>query len=912
MRNGLPGNQLMSGPNRSRKISLLASLLLLTLTLTANAQIPLDLPAQPLGASLTAVGSLGHLNVMFDPSVVDGLQAPALKAELNADDALGKLLAGTKLHAVRVDANTIRVMAEPDPKRSQTTGVSDRNGPLSPGTGGREADTVAVIDDDVKASRPEPGPSERAGDQKRSTAYLDEVVVTGSHIHGLKEQSSPTITIDRTDIDRSGYADVGDLIRSLPENFGGGNNPAFQGNSPTPQNGSFSAGSSPNLRGLGPQSTLTLVSGHRLGQDGLYGAVDISLIPLAVVDHVDVVTDSGSAEYGSDAVAGVVNFVLKKNYNGADTAVTYGDSTDGGGQQWTISQLVGGAWDQGSVIFAYQNSQQKAVLNTQRDFTSTVASPTSLLPQTSRHSFYVAINQRVSDVLSGSADGLYTSRDAGYDITFPANLGGFSLSTPLSITQYAANGGITAALPGEWTVGATVSVAQQKTNSQTEFTAPPPSSLVGNEDFIGRTQAVELVADGPIGSWNITPRAAFGGGYRRESLDVNNLLSDTWESHARHIDYAFVEINAPVWQPDGSGGSRGVSLNASGRYDRYSDTGGRFVPKLGALFTPLAGLTFRSSWSQAFRAPTLQSLYGSSALQLENTLDPLSASSTSITLNRTGSNPTVRPETADSWTAGVDFIPNGLKQLRLSGTYFNIVYKSRIEQISGLQAVLSDPQYAPLVTRNPSPALQQSLIAAAGDQFFNYSGSPYDPATVAALIDERYLNLATQHVDGLDFLATVKSDLPVGRLDTFANTTYLQIRQRVTSASPEVEIAGVSFNPPRMKARAGVTYSIGPWSATGIVNWTASSTDAYEPTTPKVAAWTVFDLQAAYVSQSKGLLEGLRASVSVQNLFNRDPPYLHYDGRYAGFHYDTLNASPMGRFIALQVSKAWGLPDMSR
>src|SRR5437868_3396456 len=101
----------MPGQTRSRTASVLVvSFLLALLSLTAEAQIRFDLPAQPLAQALTAVGNIANLNIYFDATTVDGIRSPALKAELSADDALAKLLAGTRLHAVRVDDNTFRVV----------------------------------------------------------------------------------------------------------------------------------------------------------------------------------------------------------------------------------------------------------------------------------------------------------------------------------------------------------------------------------------------------------------------------------------------------------------------------------------------------------------------------------------------------------------------------------------------------------------------------------------------------------------------------------------------------------------------------------------------------------------------------------------------------------------------------------
>ena len=104
----------MPGAIRSRLTWIGCSLLLLSLVSgPAVAQIRFDLPAQPLAQALLTVGNLANVNVFFDPTIVKGLEAPALKAELTADAALVRILAGTRLHAVRVDDHTIRVISEP-------------------------------------------------------------------------------------------------------------------------------------------------------------------------------------------------------------------------------------------------------------------------------------------------------------------------------------------------------------------------------------------------------------------------------------------------------------------------------------------------------------------------------------------------------------------------------------------------------------------------------------------------------------------------------------------------------------------------------------------------------------------------------------------------------------------------------
>jgi iron complex outermembrane recepter protein len=151
-------------------------------------------------------------------------------------------------------------------------------------------------------------------------AALTEIVVTGSRIAAPNEVStSPIAVLSSKYIEVSGKTDINDLLMQLPQNF---NNSLGQdlGNTTT---GLTTAGgvATADLRGLGPNRTLVLVDGRRLGQGSPYTfiqqpAPDLDQIPSGLVERVEVVTGGASAAYGSDAIAGVVNFIMKKNFEG--------------------------------------------------------------------------------------------------------------------------------------------------------------------------------------------------------------------------------------------------------------------------------------------------------------------------------------------------------------------------------------------------------------------------------------------------------------------------------------------------------------------------------------------------------------------------------------------------------------------
>jgi iron complex outermembrane receptor protein len=172
---------------------------------------------------------------------------------------------------------------------------------------------------------------------------LERVEITGSNIRRISsETASPVQTLSREDIDKSGRGSVAELLQTLavdnqgsvPKNFGAG----------------FASGASGiSLRGLGAASTLVLLNGRRiapfgLADDGQKVFSDLNLIPLEAVERIEILKDGGSAIYGSDAIAGVVNVILRRDYQGLAMNVSYGTTQYGNGQEKRAS-LTGGFGD---------------------------------------------------------------------------------------------------------------------------------------------------------------------------------------------------------------------------------------------------------------------------------------------------------------------------------------------------------------------------------------------------------------------------------------------------------------------------------------------------------------------------------------------------------------------------------------
>ena len=189
-----------------------------------------------------------------------------------------------------------------------------------------------------------PAPAAETDDAKT----LDAVNVTGTNLRGVDlAEAQPVQVIDAVKIERLGLASIGDVLKLISETGGGTGNfntassGALQADSPVGMAGA-------SLRGLGAGSTLTLVNGRRVTASSFSNGVrsenfvDINAIPMAAVERIEVLSAGASAIYGADAVAGVINVVLRQSFDGVRTAVSIGDSTADGDEAKLNANLLAG------------------------------------------------------------------------------------------------------------------------------------------------------------------------------------------------------------------------------------------------------------------------------------------------------------------------------------------------------------------------------------------------------------------------------------------------------------------------------------------------------------------------------------------------------------------------------------------
>ncbi|WP_407354248.1 TonB-dependent receptor domain-containing protein [Luteimonas sp. R10] len=208
-------------------------------------------------------------------------------------------------------------------------------------------------------------------DQQQATT-LDRIEVTGSRIRQVDiETEAPVQIISREHIERQGFQSVADILQNLSST----GSPAISRAAPL-SSGEAVGGQFIDLRNIGTQRTLVLVNGKRLGIS-TNGLQDISLIPTAMVERIEVLKDGASSIYGSDAIAGVINIITRSGYDGAQANAYFGQYSEGDGETTRGDFVMGFTGDRGSLTMAAEYRKEEGVWAKDRPF--------SAYPQTDRH-----------------------------------------------------------------------------------------------------------------------------------------------------------------------------------------------------------------------------------------------------------------------------------------------------------------------------------------------------------------------------------------------------------------------------------------------------------------------------------------------------------------------------------------------
>ena len=469
----------------------------------------------------------------------------------------------------------------------------------------------------------------------------------------------------------------------------------------------------------------------------------------------------------------------------------------------------------------------------------------------------------------------------------------------------------------------TLATALADSNPATAFnpfadgTATNPATLASirrlpslNRAYLDLTDGV-VKADGPLFDFiGGSARAAVGYEYIHQWLRVadqrdfgRGRREDSLGFQTRRTTHAgFAELYLPiVGDENASAGLQRLEFTGAIRYEEASDFGSTTNPKLGVRYQPVAGLSVRGSYGTSFRAPTLSDVspFATAAVQIVNFVDPTATGGTRRGILYFGGNPDVQPETATTWSAGIDWRPPAIPGLSAAITYFNIDYQDRIDQ-PGQEAnpLLRESFLAPLgiIIRNPTVAQVNALY-----DLPVFTGVREPAANIGVIVDARKVNAGRVKTSGIDFTLNYEWGAETSRWLAGGFLSYTaEYKRAIAPTAPLTEFVDTINFPPDWRGRGYAGWSNGVFNTTAFVNWTGSYRNILVTPEEKVDDYVTVDLQLAVeLPAERGAFSGLRFSANIQNLLDAEPPYVR-NGLIA---YDQQQASPIGRLVSLQVTK---------
>jgi iron complex outermembrane recepter protein len=833
-----------------------------------EAAVTFELPAQDLATTLRTLARQAGREILFADEDVRGLRAPAVRGSLTVEQAVRLAIRGRGL-IVEEQAGALVVRVRPQAAEADAT----------------------------------------------------EITVTGTRIRGAGGPS-PVIVMTRRGLEEQGLPDMASVSRIIPQNFTGGQNPGVVGGGEQSGYNNVNNSTTLNLRGLGSDATLTLINGHRLPYDAVNQGIDISTIPLAALDRIEVITDGASALYGSDAVGGVANLILRRDYDGLQTSARVGASTEGGNVQQQYSGVGGKRWTGGGFMAALDYSKATPIYADDRSYTRQLNAAQMLTTGSRQVSGVLTAHQDLASWISFELDAQLADRRArktnAFSLTAPVTFYGQD-SLPV-VRSYA----VTPSLhlrPGagweatiEMTDGesSTVSNARRYTNG---------NLVVGRSAYDNHLTNFEASAEGPLAHLpGGDVRLAIGGGYRRFQLDfdvrttnrgVTTVTRDAVER--RQSLFGYGELSVPlVGAANRMPFIDGLRLSAAVRYESYKGIDAVATPKLGLVYAPHPDITFKYSWGRSFKIPTLQQVNQVREIVLfpaylfaPQPTPPLPAGATVLLIG--GGNPDLRAERATSSTLSVELKPRFLDGLRIEASWYDIDYRDRIASpISDLLSALTNPASANFVQFSPSASQLQALIVEAPLGLSNQSGQPYDPAQVAAVVDSSLHNTARERIRGVDL--AIEYGVRTGTDSRIAITgaaTYLDAKRQSAANLPYEDRSGLIFTPPKFRARGSASWETSAVQVSASLNYLDGTLDNRLPATTRIGAFTTLDLSGSYrTGEGHGLLANLELRLNVQNLLNETPDLIRMsDPTWVPF--DSTNQSAIGRFVSFSVTKQW-------
>ena len=865
-----------------------------------------DLRSDSLKGALEQFARQSGLQVAYFTRVAEGRGAPAVNGRLTADQALGTLLHASGLTFERIDDGVVAI-------RAHQTGAADE--PV-----GRQEPPASE-----PSTRAEPSAA------RDDVVQMSEVLVTGSHIRGVVNDTAPITTYDQSYIQRSGYSNMMQLVESLPMNFKGGASGStevaeFGGAANYGQN--LSRGTGFNLRGLGSQSTLTLINGRRVAPSAQGQFVDVSTIPMTAVERIEILTDGASAIYGADAVAGVVNIILRNDFDGAELSLQYGSADDGSTQDGRVAMAWGSSWQGGNAMLVGEYYRRSPLDALDRDFIVKAGfeGPTWLLPRREAVSLMFSAQQQLPGGFDVAADMLYSYEEVDSLSTSGGGAVAFTQAPTTNRWSAVFNLGYEPFENSDWRFALEGNIGRTVTKTNMLYTdVATGNRLLWIRDYSDRfdTWMIDAKADGTVLELpGGEVKLAVGVGYREEavlSTRVRQVPNTGFEVRAdddRQVTYAFAEMYVPIVgrHQDLAWADR-IGLSLAYRHDDYSDFGSTSNPKVGLVWSPTESLDLRASYSTSFRAPTVaEKAIGVRGQQISTgSVAAADGSGALVPMFYLMGSAPLGPEESDNIAVGFTWRPQAIGGLELSMNWFEIDYTNRITSPPfDMGALMRRSDFGDLITDIASDAAAEAYLAqriAAGDLYIDWEGTGF--TGVRYLFDLRQKNAARVQTRGYDVSARYHFTTRVDSFDLQFNATHLrEILTSLTRDSTTFDQIDTFAQPLDWRFRAIGSWMRGGFGMTLALNYADDYMNTVRVVDEVIKAWTTVDLNLMYdfgAQPRTGFLQGTRVSLGIANLLDENPPWVDLTGAatVSPIGFDPFNADAMGRYITLRFSKSW-------
>ncbi|HEX3366233.1 TonB-dependent receptor [Phenylobacterium sp.] len=759
-----------------------------------------------------------------------------------------------------------------------------------------------------------------------TAAGVSEVIVTGTRVTGVKAEDSaaPIQVVGALALKRVGQPD---LIQALSQNL-----PSFNAEGYAADTAALTLSAA--LRGLNPNDTLVLVNGKRrhptanlhVDPSSFQGAAtaDLSFIPVGSIDHVEVLTDGAAAQYGSDAIAGVVNIILKNGNHGGAASITGGQYYEGDGDTgaWSLNKgfeigdkgFFNATVEQRYHGFSRQGGADRRLY--------TVAG--AFLPGTSAIDKGAAgapgapdVNNIYGDTQSNTYDGFY---NAGYDLG-----GGLEVYSTGSYGHRKASAFENYRVPSKVTrtVGATTIV-------------PFPNGFSPREQIVEDDYAGTLGIRGVVAGWNWDLSTTYG----RDKDDVStinsanaSLFADTGQTPRNFFDGTFaasewtttldidrsfdVGMAAPMnvalgaenreskftigqgdplstykeggqsfpgfQKTDAATHTRtnyagygdlalvpisGLKVDLAGRYEHYNDFGSTTVGKLTARYDFTPAFALRGTISDGFRAPTLaEEFYSATNVAPTFAVVQLPANSPAAHL---AGFPNLKPEKSTNYSVG--FIGHPVEGLQITLDAYQIDIRNRIVATGTLLGL------------NNGAVVSQGVLNAIAAH-----GNVLDPGVTYVGISV-FTNGANTKTQGLEFTGNYASDFgDMGHVDWSVGVNYnkttiekqsplpaavtsVAIGQTVLLGANAVDTLTTAV--PREKVILGAYWTLGKWSANLRDTVFGETSERYSldgtgnnGIKTRIPVTSITDLEIDYA-----IRDDLKLAMGANNLFDHHPP----------------------------------------